>query len=314
MSTSALTTDPTYKRVIAARFVTKFDKVTPIPCTTCDAPLVMGQAFAALRTDGGWDSYCATCAGSERSQLAGLIQVLSARGITITGPAQDAVIAYSGGSGKFLAARSALQALLAGVVAAAAEQAKAEIIAGLADDEDYAGLALFVQYCSARDREFATSLLSQWENRGSLSERQMVYAVKFATKGHKLAAAAEPDPDVEPGLYIDGQVVTRIYTRSHRLLARTFNGTTFNTDVTGVRRVFKGLALGTIRLLTGDEARAYGRQHQRCFNCLSIGRPGELSDDRSIAAGYGETCADNNGWWYPTAEQAAEILRGGCQH
>ena len=43
---------------------------------------------------------------------------------------------------------------------------------------------------------------------------------------------------------------------------------------------------------------------------MSIGRPGHLSDDRSLAVGYGPDCAANNGWWYPTADEAAQILRG----
>ena len=64
--------------------------------------------------------------------------------------------------------------------------------------------------------------------------------------------------------------------------------------------------------MTDAEASAWGAQVGRCFNCISIGRPGHLSDDRSLAVGYGERCAEIHGWWYPTAEQAHDILRGGA--
>ena len=40
--------------------------------------------------------------------------------------------------------------------------------------------------------DFAQSLLTQWERKGDLSPKQMVYVVKFATKGNAAALAAAP--------------------------------------------------------------------------------------------------------------------------
>ena len=61
-------------------------------------------------------------------------------------------------------------------------------------------------------------------------------------------------------------------------------------------------ATGT--LLTQEEASSLGKLYGFCVCC---GRP--LSEDTSLAVGYGSTCADNNGWWYPTAKEAREILQ-----
>ena len=56
--------------------------------------------------------------------------------------------------------------------------------------------------------------------------------------------------------------------------------------------------------LSAEEAAAIGRTHSFCVSCCR-----DLSDDRSLAAGYGETCASNNGWAYPTRAEAAAILK-----
>lgn len=57
-------------------------------------------------------------------------------------------------------------------------------------------------------------------------------------------------------------------------------------------------------LLTQEEASQIGRTHGFCCVCVK-----PLSDDKSLAVGYGQTCANNNGWYYPTNAEASEILR-----
>jgi len=52
-------------------------------------------------------------------------------------------------------------------------------------------------------------------------------------------------------------------------------------------------------------ARKLGVAYSACINC---GR--SLSDDRSLVAGYGETCAGHNGWPYPSQREATDILAG----
>lgn len=52
-----------------------------------------------------------------------------------------------------------------------------------------------------------------------------------------------------------------------------------------------------------EAARMFGLKAKACGMC---GSP--LSNVRSRAAGYGEICADNNGFWYPTESEAQAIL------
>jgi hypothetical protein len=61
-------------------------------------------------------------------------------------------------------------------------------------------------------------------------------------------------------------------------------------------------ATGT--LLTQEEASTLGKTYGFCICCSK-----PLSEDQSLAVGYGATCADNNGWYYPTVKEAREILQ-----
>lgn len=55
--------------------------------------------------------------------------------------------------------------------------------------------------------------------------------------------------------------------------------------------------------LSQEEAARLGRQYRFCVCCAK-----QLTDDRSLAAGYGKTCAMHNDWHYPSAEEASQIL------
>lgn len=73
----------------------------------------------------------------------------------------------------------------------------------------------------------------------------------------------------------------------------------------GVRMAVQALADGDLHLMTQEEASAFGSTHSFCCACGK-----DLDDDRSIAAGYGATCADNHGWHYPSyAEAEAKLGR-----
>jgi hypothetical protein len=122
-----------------------------------------------------------------------------------------------------------------------------------------------------------------------------------------------PTPDVSTlteGVYVDEDgTVWKVYTgrQSGRLQAATLTNHgdhgTFEFVRGGLRMVADALVARTMRLLTQDEAAAFGRLNGFCCNCgLAI------EDDRSVAAGYGPKCATNLGWWYPTYEEAAAIL------
>lgn len=52
-----------------------------------------------------------------------------------------------------------------------------------------------------------------------------------------------------------------------------------------------------------EAARMFGLKARACGHCLS-----PLSNVQSRAAGYGETCANNHGYYYPSKEEAQTIL------
>lgn len=128
------------------------------------------------------------------------------------------------------------------------------------------------------------------------------------------AAPAVPAAEVPVGLYChqDGPEVEvwRVYVgrqsgrrQAARLTVHGDHGA-FEYVKGGTRMVDTGVATGALRLVTEQEAHAFGSLHNWCVNCgLAI------EDDRSIAAGYGPVCADNNGWHYPTYQEAANVLQ-----
>jgi hypothetical protein len=63
--------------------------------------------------------------------------------------------------------------------------------------------------------------------------------------------------------------------------------------------------------MTFTEAREFGALYATCINCAAaLGGETEESDKRAVTAGYGATCAKNNGWPFVTAGQAKAIIAG----
>ena len=112
-------------------------------------------------------------------------------------------------------------------------------------------------------------------------------------------------PDPEEGLYQhdDGRVSKVYTTQNGRLAAKVLHGRTFSYQQGHLAIVKRALADGTAHRMSQAEAAAFGRLHGFCVNC---GR--DIDDDRSLAAGYGPVCAKRHGWWYPTYEEAADVL------
>lgn len=301
------------------------------PCEGCGVTVAPDQGYSAVGSANDWHTYCAPCAeaptftafiGRMYTEAGATIRAMdpqpAAAVTTLDGvrPILQALVAAPSDFTTFLQSYGAML----GVLGAIAEARLVEVREGLCDDPLYQGLTLALTYCQGRFREAAESMLRQWEAKGALSAKQVSYAEAIVTDATKRAEAAAPLPDVAPGLYIttpstSPRVVRRIYRiGSHRLGCRVYTssatGGVFQAEGSnGLRAVAEGLTAGTVRMLSPEEATAYGRQHGRCFNCLSIGRPGVLSDDRSLAVGYGPDCADHHGWWYPNAAEAAAILR-----
>lgn len=307
--TAALSSE--YQKV----FPTKADKVAGRRCVTCDSPLVFGSTFTATNDFRTWDNYCATCAASTADQVKSLFVRLVATGADVTEMA-DVITAYAQGEtvATFTAAKVALRDALA--IAAQAHLLDASVIksgryealgVSLKIDNVTSGKWagwVFVKDGATGDRVGKQRPGGRYEGGAEEALREII------------AIAAEGDaplPEVATGLYVLGADVLRVYrTGNARLGCRRYDGTTFVYTPGGVRKVATALAAGEAYPMTDAEASAWGAQVGRCFNCISIGRPGHLSDDRSLAVGYGERCAEIHGWWYPTAEQAHDILRGGA--
>ena len=293
---------------------TRYSRVIPNNyakvCEACGTQVGKLAGFAAVGPNRDWHTFCSTCATQPN------LTAFAARMLTVareTGASAQAVEAIA----------PTLRALIDAPTNAAAFANAYEVLVdlrlgavreGLCDDPLYQGLTLAMQYCQGRFREAAESILRQWEAKGAISPAQVKFAGTISADAHKRAEAEAPLPDVPPALYIDqAGTVRRIYRiGSSRIGCRVYNGQVFAAEGRdGLLAVANGLRDGTTHQLTEVEATTFGKQHGRCFNCLSIGRPGKLSDDRSLAVGYGPDCAEHHGWFYPTDAQAAEILRPG---
>lgn len=149
-----------------------------------------------------------------------------------------------------------------------------------------------------KDRSFGQSLLDQFDQRGSLSDRQWFFVEKLAS-----TPVVVPEEPIEPGLYkVDGNIVKVYLTQTGRLACKKLfvlgNGR-------GSFRYVSGL-LVKVRpehRLTEAEAQEFGKQYSLCCACART-----LDDERSLAVGYGPVCADHYGWYYPNYEEASKIL------
>jgi hypothetical protein len=310
--------DNEYTRVIPARFTTKRDG-TAMACMTCGTDLVMGSTYAATGAAGGWHSYCARCAASYQAQVAGLVRRIEALvtplGANVPTNITDAVtraeVAINTVLGRteptvtqFLDAKNQLLAIRTAV--GQAKLAAAGPVAAPVRTNGYGGKC---GKCQA------------WvEPQMGRIEKQGGRWVAFHLDGQcPTVNVAAPLATVEQGLYLfnDGSVRKVYMTNNNRLAAKFLKiiEDGFNADGTikrrgsfqfapgGITKVREALDVGTAHLMTQEEAAKFGQEFSFCVNCGLY-----LNDDRSLAAGYGETCAKNKGWFYPNYAQAANIL------
>lgn len=102
----------------------------------------------------------------------------------------------------------------------------------------------------------------------------------------------------------DGTIAIAYTTQNGNLAMRRL---VVHEDGTGSLEYWKGgvaVVSATGSLLTQEQASELGKVYGFCVCCGKV-----LSEDQSLAVGYGATCADNNGWFYPTAKEARDILK-----
>jgi hypothetical protein len=156
---------------------------------------------------------------------------------------------------------------------------------------------------SGRDFHFASSLVKQYEERGTLSDRQRAFIPKL------FKAMDGADKPVPMGIHraSDGTIVLVYLTKNGRQAGKVLDEGTF-IYASGVIARFN---LSDETVISQAQAQEFGRTHGFCVACAK-----PLTDDRSLASGYGAVCAGKYGWHYCTREEAVAILGRpvACQH
>lgn len=205
-------------------------------------------------------------------------------------------------------------------------------------------LSAAIPALSGKDREFALSLLDSWEQRGSLSEKQSLWAGKLIMKAEKAAAPAPVAINLSPivQLFQNKLAAGGKSGRWPEMLFRTASGTTLRLSIAGQAARFPGSlnvtsaekqfsarswfgrihtdgrlelsgkadpgiadALVAFAADPAGQATAFGRETGNCCFCGI-----ELTHGNSIKLGYGPICADKWGLFhtYNKAELKAEAV------
>jgi len=134
---------------------------------------------------------------------------------------------------------------------------------------------------SPKDATFALSLIGQFDSKGRLSEKQWPHVDRLAQP----QAEAKCDPDVGDIVEVDGDYYLVVLGKSGRPYAKRLVAGKWEYASGGMTVARSGV------ILTGDAlaewASKYGHAHGNCVFCAL-----PLTDERSVTAGYGETCAE----------------------
>ena len=151
------------------------------------------------------------------------------------------------------------------------------------------------------DQTIAQSFLTQFDRKGTLSGPQQAILDKI------ISSMGQVDPDQGFYLLPDDTVVMVYNTRNGNVTTKSFVTSWEYTGRQGLSSCLPEYKM------TGEQVAALGRRISKdgkgtCVVCLAEGRDPTLTDARSIAAGYGATCAARYGWHYPTHEEAQSTL------
>ena len=280
--------------------LTRYSRVIPTKregqCEFCQVATRAPADFAAVNGGSGkWIAVCATCATSLTEQVKGVVRSIEAiaAGITVADDALAGVDMHvladvTLGIASEAQAYETLRTLLAARTGIA--QSADPVIAGL---RTIAADAT----ASARNREFATSLVEWFDTRGSITPNQRTAAERMLARGTNAAPAAP----ITAGLYVvgpDGEwssfwLVRKARQGEHvyamRLMSEPREGEKLDWSFVkgGMSTVRRG------RAATAAEAAGLGwATHHCCFCGIELTDEGE---GRSVEVGYGPVCANNNG-------------------
>lgn len=266
-------------------------------CLFCKSATRVGHGYAAVNSAGKWIAVCPTCAPTIAAQVAGTVRSIDAltEGHTFASNPlatvdMDTLATVLAGTADEATSYQALIDLFAArnLIAKAVTPADTlvEALRTIAADAS----------ASARNREFAQSLVGQVDQGRTLSERQREAAGRMVNRGNGTAAAP-----IAPGLYVvgpDGEwssfwLVRKARGGEHvyamRLMSAPREGSKLDWGFVkgGLTTVRRG------RAATADEAAGLGwTTHHCCFCGIELTDEGE---NRSVEVGYGPVCAENNG-------------------
>lgn len=280
-------------------------------CYFCQQPTTTGVDYAAVNASGAWTSVCVSCSATLAAQAAGLVTSINAAAEghdvdedAILMPTTENLLATLQGTAGEALAYDTILALIT-----ARDMVLQQFLDSVAPLACIPGLRAIAADATAkpRDRDFALSLVSQYDRKGSLSERQVAAAEQMISRSGSGAVAAPGA--LENGLYLhDNGRIYKLYTTQNgrqgaKVLQVEASHGSFQYLAGGTRLVAQAVADGFAHALTQDEAQAFGRLHGFCCNCAK-----DLDDDRSLAVGYGPVCAGHFGWFYPNYAEAAKLL------
>lgn len=125
-------------------------------------------------------------------------------------------------------------------------------------------------------------------------------ASKTITYLLSLPSKPESREEAKPGYYtLNGEAI--------KVQSNKAGTHTYALVWTGTRwdyRPGKVQHLRNLRPMSAEEAAALGLASGRCINCCKVLGGETLSAKVSALIGYGETCADHNGWHYPKGVKA----------
>jgi hypothetical protein len=268
-------------------------------CSFCDQPTRTGVDYAAVNASGAWTSVCASCSQSLAAQAAGLVTSINAAADghevdedAILMPTTENLLAtLQGTAGEALAYDTILALLTARDMVR--EQVKPAPVA-LPCIPDLRTIAASAT-AKPRDRDFAASLVSQYDRKGSLSEKQVAAAMQMINRA---GLGAQPIAALVPGLYtLDGAIW---WVRTGRQSGNTYAMRLLSDpDAAGkpdweyVRGGLAIVANGGLRDADGTVAARLGHAAHACVFCGTA-----LTDDgdnRSVKVGYGPICANRYG-------------------
>ena len=277
-------------------------------CMTCGTPLALGAAFAATKGD-GWHSYCERCAADTKAQIAGLI----ARIETLVAPLGANVPANVTDVVQYLTPQ--IEAILAGTGGDAVSRSSRPAASSQVDrrgqgchaarpgsHEQLRRQVRHLRHLGAEKKGRIEKINGRWATFHLDGECVTAKVRRLRSTWSSACTCTTTAPSARCTPPATSAWPSRCWCPSPRArstrTARRSCVARSSTSRAASASCVTLLAAGTAHVLTEAEAGAFGRQFSFCVNCGLY-----LDDDRSLAAGYGPTCAENNHWFYPTYDR-----------